>query len=511
MKRLVITLIWLFLLLDIGISYAQLSPYAVGFQVTYDQVTSRYTAWVVPQYNLPNENNADTLEQGVTAQFTLKVPASFVISDITDVNGIWEKAPLKLGPGNAGQVWSGLGLDPTINYYVIGKVPSPTNYGRFVSGTPVALFTFKGNGCFGPVSPLEPGNLFIAVANQQYSFNVANSFYSTSGQPQTQNGNQNPLEQFQLLVGPSAQCSTLLANPDSQTLTAGTSVTIPVLANDTRNAQPVSATSVILTVGTPNSGTATTNPDGTLNYVPVAGFSGPVVFSYTICDQTQTAVCSSAQISLTVLGGSTPSTDLLITKHSSQSVTAIGSSVSFSLTVQNLGPGNAIGVFVTDTLTRNNSVVLLGTPTSSQGSFDPATGLWTVGDLAPGATATLVLTVRVQTEGVLVNTAEVSATGSQELNIANNTASACTSVPIRLCADNTVVANVPSSYQDVRWFRDGNLVGTGNSFSLSQAGVYTVTSSSGACPIGGCCPIIVEAGDCCPPPKCVPFIVSRTK
>ncbi|WP_461084712.1 Ig-like domain-containing protein [Spirosoma flavus] len=509
MKQFVCVLIWSFLLLNIGIGYAQLSPNAVGFQVTYDPATTRYTAWVVPQYNLPNANNPDTLEKGGTAQFTLKVPTAFVISDIVSIRGSWTTDFLKLGPGNPGQNWDGFGLDPTVNYYVIGKAPVETNYGRFVSGTPVALFTFKGNGCFGPISPLEPGSPFIAAAYQRYSLNVGNSFYSNSGQPTS--GNQNPLEQFQTLVGPPAQCSALLANPDSQTLTAGTSITIPILANDTRNGQPLSATSVTVTIGPPSSGTATVNADGTVNYVAAAGFSGPASFTYTICDGAQPTLCSSALVSLTVISATPPSADLLITKQASQSVTTLNGTVSFTVTVQNLGPGNALGVVVTDSLTRNNSVVLLTTPTASQGSFDATTGLWTVGNLASGGVATLVLTVRVQSEGVLVNVANVSATGSQEVNLSNNTASACTSVPIRLCADNIVVANVPSGYQDVRWFLNGNLVATGNSLSLTQAGVYTITSASGACPIGGCCPIIVENGDCCPPPKCVPFLVTRSR
>lgn len=211
MKRYVSVLIWSYLLLNAWMSYAQLSSNAVGFQVTYDQASGRYTAWVVPQYSLPNANNSGTTERGGTAQFTLKVPASFVIQDITDVRGAWDKSPLRLGPGNAGQDWSGSGLDPAVNYYVIGKSPSETNYGPFVSGTPVALFTFRGNGCFGPISPLEPGSPFIAQADQRFSLNVANSFYTVSGQPP--GGNQNPLEQFQSLVGPPAQCATVTTNP----------------------------------------------------------------------------------------------------------------------------------------------------------------------------------------------------------------------------------------------------------------------------------------------------------
>ncbi|MCA9225456.1 MAG: DUF11 domain-containing protein, partial [Planctomycetales bacterium] len=47
--------------------------------------------------------------------------------------------------------------------------------------------------------------------------------------------------------------------------------------------------------------------------------------------------------------------------------------------------------------------------TPSQGTYDAATGLWTVGSLAPGATVTLQVTATVVTGGPKTNTAQVSA------------------------------------------------------------------------------------------------------
>lgn len=509
MNRFVSLLLWCCSLLSAWAGYAQQSSNVVDYQVTYDLATSRYTAWVVPRYSVPNSTNTGTTERGGTAQFTIKVPASFVISNITDVRGTWDKSPLRLGPGNPGQDWSGTGLDPNVNYYVIGKSPSETNYGPFVNGTPVALFTFQGNGCFGPISPLEPGNPFIAAADQRFALNVANSFYSVSGQPP--GGNQNPLEQFRTVAGPPAQCSTLVANPDSQTLIAGASITIPVLANDTNNGQPASVTSLIVTVNTPNSGTATVNANGTLNYVAAPGFSGPVSFTYTICDQLQPTVCSSAVVSLTVLSATPQPADLLITKQVSQSLVAVGSSLSFTLTVQNLGPGGAVGVSVQDALVSSSSALLQGTPTPSRGSFDATSGIWTVGNLGAGETATLVLTLIVQREGVLTNTASVTATGSQDPNAANNTASSCASVPVRLCTGEEFIASVPNTYQNVQWYRNGVLFTTGSTATITEIGVYTVTSTNGTCPISGCCPIIVESANCCPADLCVPLVIRKTR
>ncbi len=571
----------------------------MDFLLTYDANATLYTAWVVPRYNVPNANNAGQVEKGGTAQFTLKVPATFTISAIMDVVGTWEKTPLRLGPGNPGQDWSGSGLDPAVNYYVIGKSPAEASYGNFTSGTPVKLFTFKGNGCLGPLGVLEPGNTFIAEADRRYSLNVANSFYSLSATPP--GGNQTPLEQFKTATGNPAQCASLVANPDaltltagiasiipvlandfnngqpasttsvtvtvtqpangtatvnpdgtisftpatgftgpisftyticdlvqtsvcasaavsltvnpapavltanpdSQTLTAGVAAIIPVLANDFNNGQPASTTSVTVTVTQPTTGTATVNPDGTISFTPAPGFTGPVSFTYTICDLVQTSVCASAAVSLTVQALPNQSADLLITKKVSQSGSVVGDVVSFTITVQNMGPGSAAGVTVLDTLLRNSTVQLQGTPTPSKGSFNSATGLWTVGDLTANETVTFVLSVRLLSEGVLVNVASVTATGSQDPNEANNLASACTSVPYVLCSGESLTVSVPREYLNVLWYRNGGStpVFTGNTVTIDLPGTYTVSSSNGSCPIAGCCPA----------DACVPFVIKKTK
>src|SRR5262249_55859750 len=47
--------------------------------------------------------------------------------------------------------------------------------------------------------------------------------------------------------------------------------------------------------------------------------------------------------------------------------------------------------------------------TASQGTYDPATGVWNVGTLASGVTATIQITVRMNTLGPVVNAASVFA------------------------------------------------------------------------------------------------------
>ncbi|WP_028666419.1 T9SS type A sorting domain-containing protein [Runella zeae] len=174
-----------------GFVYGQsLSKFSVKYMVSYDADKQLYTAWVVPDYETPNYHNADTEEKGATAQFTLKVPKGFVVSQIHDIRGTWEKAPIKLGTE---EVFRKEGINA--EYYVIGKAPSETNYGVFQKGEPVALFSFKGNVLnSAEVKAIESNDPFIRVADRVMALNVGSSFYSRSGQKPLLTAQ--PLEQF---------------------------------------------------------------------------------------------------------------------------------------------------------------------------------------------------------------------------------------------------------------------------------------------------------------------------
>ncbi|GAB3022968.1 cadherin-like domain-containing protein [Spirosoma pulveris] len=254
-------LLWVFsliLLLSSGRLLAQQSSNTVKYRVTYSTTTQRYTVWVVPDYATPNSYNGGSSEFSSTAQVTLKVPIGFVIQNILDASGTqsWEKAPAKLGPGlsltaTTGAVftqdYSPAVLDPNYAYYVIGKAPTESNLGPFVVGVPVALFTFSGNGCSGPIQIMPPGDPFIQAAYDTYSYNVPNSFYSSSGQPS--GGNQDPLEQFIAVSGASADCQP----PQTPTVV----ITGPAMGTTVASLNPpISGTA------TPGSSVTVTGPNG---------------------------------------------------------------------------------------------------------------------------------------------------------------------------------------------------------------------------------------------------------
>jgi len=114
--------------------------------------------------------------------------------------------------------------------------------------------------------------------------------------------------------------------------------------------------------------------------------------------------------------------DLAITKTVNNPTPNVGANVVFTVTVTNHGPSGATGVTVNDQLPSGYAYV---SHTASQGTYTSGTGVWAVGSLANGASATLTLTATVQASGNYTNTASVTA-ATADPNPANNSASAST-------------------------------------------------------------------------------------
>ena len=80
-----------------------------------------------------------------------------------------------------------------------------------------------------------------------------------------------------------------------------------------------------------------------------------------------------------------PVAHVIMTKTSNGSV-YVGQTGKFTITLKNNGPNDATNVIVRDPF------ITGFTYTPSFGTYDPATGIWTIGTLANGATATLTMT-----------------------------------------------------------------------------------------------------------------------
>ncbi|MGC6431067.1 MAG: gliding motility-associated C-terminal domain-containing protein, partial [Jejuia sp.] len=82
----------------------------------------------------------------------------------------------------------------------------------------------------------------------------------------------------------------------------------------------------------------------------------------------------------------------------------VGSEITFIVTVTNDGPEDATGVQVSDVLPSGFDFILFS---STSGTYDEATGIWSVGNIANGATETLLIDVLVNGAGDYLNIAQV--------------------------------------------------------------------------------------------------------
>jgi uncharacterized repeat protein (TIGR01451 family) len=117
--------------------------------------------------------------------------------------------------------------------------------------------------------------------------------------------------------------------------------------------------------------------------------------------------------------------DLAVQKIVNKSVVISGSNAVFSIVVRNNGPDEATNVSITDVMTTGLSYVSASAK-PSQGYYNSATGIWTVGTIPVGAYALLDVSARVTADAT--NTASVTGVTEFDPDPTNNSASAAITV-----------------------------------------------------------------------------------
>ena len=100
--------------------------------------------------------------------------------------------------------------------------------------------------------------------------------------------------------------------------------------------------------------------------------------------------------------GITFTVDLELTKTASTPQTQVGSNVTFTVVVTNKGPANATGVNIRDLLPAGMSFV-----SASGGAYTPSNGIWSIGTLSLGSSASLQITATATQYGSITNIAQV--------------------------------------------------------------------------------------------------------
>jgi large repetitive protein len=109
--------------------------------------------------------------------------------------------------------------------------------------------------------------------------------------------------------------------------------------------------------------------------------------------------------------------DLSLAKTVSNATPTLGGNVTYTITTRNAGPDGATGVVVRDTLPAG---LLLVSATPSQGTYDAATGNWSVGAVANAGNATLTIIATVTGTQAIANVAEITKSDQFDPNSSPN-------------------------------------------------------------------------------------------
>ncbi|MEZ4810235.1 MAG: gliding motility-associated C-terminal domain-containing protein [Allomuricauda sp.] len=170
----------------------------------------------------------------------------------------------------------------------------------------------------------------------------------------------------------------------------------------------------VWTVGTVTSGgseslniVASVNPSG--NYTNVAEITGHDQIDI---DSTPNNGVAGEDDQDEVVVNPNPVVDISVTLIADNLTPNVGDQIAFTITVLNDGPSDATNLVVTDVLPTGYAFV---NAIPSSGLYNPFIGSWMLGNLANGASETLVLTATVLPSGQYANTAEL--TGLTEMDV----------------------------------------------------------------------------------------------
>jgi uncharacterized repeat protein (TIGR01451 family) len=248
-----------------------------------------------------------------------------------------------------------------------------------------------------------------------------------------------------VLVGsaPSADVGvTVSAAPTS--IAVGQNVVFTVTVT---NSGPDAATGVSVLAALP-AGLAYVSDDGVGAYVPGSGvWTIPALAagSSRLLHLTATVGTSDPVVTSAAVGTASPldpnpandqalvtvaaprTADLVLTMGVSSPSTVAGSAVTYTMTVRNLGPDTAYGMKAAVSFPAVPELAA-SSHAASQGVFEVASGLWSFGSLAPGATATLSWAVTAPARSGALTSRGVLTASTSDSDVSNNSASATTIV-----------------------------------------------------------------------------------
>jgi uncharacterized repeat protein (TIGR01451 family) len=388
-------------------------------------------------------NQATVTAVGVTSGFPLTVlssAASFLVHPLADLSltkTIDNPTPNVGGTVNFTLNLSNLGPSPATGVQVTDVLPSGLT---FVSATPSQGSYNASTGLWtaGTITTTSPQTLMIqaTVVSSAAQTNTATITHSAQSDPNAGNNTASVTETPQQA---NLTLSKTVSNPAPN---VGDTISFTVAL---RNTGPNTATNVQVTdllpagltfiSATPSQGNYNSGTGAwSVGTVDVAGGVRSLVINATVVSpaaQTNTATIShSDQFDPNTANTSATATetpqqaDLVLSKTVDNPTPNVGATINYTLIIADNGPAPATNVQVMDLLPTSVQFIAAF---PSQGSYNSATGVWTVGTVDTTSSRTLRIQATVVTAASTFNTATISHSDQFDPNTANNTASVATS------------------------------------------------------------------------------------
>ncbi len=287
-------------------------------------------------------------------------------------------------------------------------------------------FSSDSLGNVNPVKNSTVNGTATTIFNGQYA-GISTVSASLNGQNNTTNISINPASPIQTSIS-----VTPISGYKNNT------VNLTATLTDTKNNITLAGKTIKFTLNGTLLGTAITNSNGiaTLPYSITLNVGTYTILAQFIQDSTYAA--SNNTNNLTVLPDSA---DIAVTNTASNNNPNYGDNVTFTVTVKNNGPSTAQNVIISEWLSNGNLTYISD---DSNGSLNLNNGIWTIGNLTSGQTATLHIYTKANTaNSTTTNTATYNpVTSDPNLNNNNQTVVVTTASPY---AD-VVVTNTASNY-----------------------------------------------------------------
>ncbi|MCP9765334.1 DUF11 domain-containing protein [Lacihabitans soyangensis] len=207
--------------------------------------------------------------------------------------------------------------------------------------------------------------------------------------------------------------------------------------------------------------------------------------------------------------------DLSLRSSSVSQKVEIGTEGTITFTLENQGSANASNIKVFINIPYFPPFVKFVSAVGSKGSFDVATGIWSLPGLIGQETAILTMKYTPMEYGVWyaegevysVNEVDSDSSPNNGLDTEDDFTRSCFTMPIKVSGSSFGGRQIileDSKITNVVWRKGGQVIQNqnANTLSVTSEGSYTFDSPTFICPSQGCCPFIFEQGTqtlCCEP------------